>query len=567
MGYDIKIVGGTIVDGTGAPGYAGDVGISGGKVVALGDAPDDAAETIDATGKVVSPGFIDIHTHYDAQIIWDRMLTISPWHGVTTAVLGNCGFGVAPTKPEHRDMIAKTLEKVEGMSVKALEAGLGDWPFETFPEYMDAIEERGIAINVAAFVGHSPVRLYVMGEDASERAATSDEVAEMRDIVRDAMDAGAIGFATSESPNHVGYQGRPVPSRLAEFDEIETLAGALADTEGGIVQISAGGEIRFDHYEAVAKASGKNVQWTSLLTRKAHPGLHSELLARSAALLADGIPVYPQMSCRELNMEFDFMEPFPMERMPMFEPVSRADPETRREIYADPEFRQALVAEMGPEGSDWGPVVRLRAAWQDVEISACPGSPKLEDMRLDDAARARGTDPVSLALDLTLEFGREVRFRIPLANNLEEGVAELLRAPNTTIGLSDAGAHTSQLCDACFATHLLGHWVRDKGVLSIEQAVHKMTALAADIFGLKDRGRLAEGMPADVVVFDPETVGAGRLRRVNDLPNDEERLVSDAAGVEAVIVNGVVVRRLDVDALPPKGPMPGALLRNGAAPA
>ncbi len=207
MTYDIKITGGVIIDGTGGERYAGDVGITDGRITALGDAPEDAKRTIDAAGRMVSPGFIDIHTHYDAQIIWDRMLTISPWHGVTTVVMGNCGFGIAPTRPKDRDVIVYTLEKVEGMSVKALHAGLGDWPFETFPEYLDAIEERGTAINVAAFIGHSPVRLYVMGEDASKRAATPDEIERMRDIVAEALDAGALGFATSESPNHLGHMG------------------------------------------------------------------------------------------------------------------------------------------------------------------------------------------------------------------------------------------------------------------------------------------------------------------------------------------------------------------------
>src|SRR5215467_7345185 len=235
MEYDLKIAGGTIVDGTGAPGARGDVGIRGGRVVALGAAPGDAAQTLAADGLVVAPGFIDIHTHYDAQVLWDRMLTISPWHGVTTVVMGNCGFGVAPTRPAHRGLVLRTLEKVEGMSLECLEAGLGsDWPFETFPQYLDAVERRGTAINVGAMVGHTPVRLYVMGEEATERPATPDEVARMRAIVREAVAAGAIGFATSKSPTHVGYAGKPVPSRVAELDEIRTIAGALGELGRGV---------------------------------------------------------------------------------------------------------------------------------------------------------------------------------------------------------------------------------------------------------------------------------------------------------------------------------------------
>ncbi len=237
MDFDLKITGGTIIDGTGAPGYAGDVAIKNGKIAALGDVKGRAAETIDAKGRVVTPGFVDIHTHYDAQLLWDRMMTISPWHGVTTVVMGNCGFTVAPTRPEHRGLIMRTLEKVEGMSLEALEGGLGyDWPFETFEQYLDTIEQRGTAINCAAQIGHTAVRMYVMGEEATERAATADEIARMREIVKHAIQAGAVGFATSKAVTHVGYAGKPVASRKATLDEIKTLVGALREAGGGVVQ-------------------------------------------------------------------------------------------------------------------------------------------------------------------------------------------------------------------------------------------------------------------------------------------------------------------------------------------
>ena len=241
MAYDLKITGGTIVDGTNRPRFAGDVGIRDGKVVALGNAPEEAARTIDATGRIVAPGFVDIHTHYDAQIIWDQLVSCSPWHGVTTVVMGNCGFSVAPTRPMHRDLIMRTLENVEGMSVTALRAGLGEeWPFETFPEYLDAIESRGCAVNVASLIGHTATRLYVMGEDSVQRAATADEVAAQRRIVAEAIEAGALGFATSKAITHVGYDGHPVPSRLAEFDEVFDIVGALGDAGKGMVQITVG---------------------------------------------------------------------------------------------------------------------------------------------------------------------------------------------------------------------------------------------------------------------------------------------------------------------------------------
>ena len=254
--YDIKITGGTIVDGTGTPGYRGDVGIKDGVVTALGEVAGDASQTINASGKAVTPGFVDIHTHYDAQLIWDRMLTISPWHGVTTAVVGNCGFGIAPTRNSQQNLIIGTLEKVEGMSAAALTTGLGEkWPFETFPEYLDTIEKLGTAINIGVLVGHTPTRLYVMGEEATEREATSDEIEQMRKIVDEALDAGALGFATSKSPTHVGFKGKPVPSRAASYEEIDALASTLQN-RGAVMQATAGKELWFDEYAELTKKYG-----------------------------------------------------------------------------------------------------------------------------------------------------------------------------------------------------------------------------------------------------------------------------------------------------------------------
>jgi N-acyl-D-amino-acid deacylase len=254
MTYDLKITGGTIVDGTGKSGFSGDLGIKDGKVVALGKVDGPAAATIDATGKVVSPGFVDVHTHYDAQILWDRMLTISPWHGITTTVIGNCGFGVAPTKAIHRKLIMQTLEKVEGMSLDALHAGLGDdWPFETFPQYLDALEKRGSAINVAALFGHTPLRMYVMGEESTERAATADEIGAMKKLMREAMEAGAIGFGTSVSVSHNGYAGKPVPSRQATVDEMDALVSVMGDMKRGLMQITIGREFSTRHMAEVSR--------------------------------------------------------------------------------------------------------------------------------------------------------------------------------------------------------------------------------------------------------------------------------------------------------------------------
>jgi N-acyl-D-amino-acid deacylase len=562
---DLKITGGTIVDGTGSAGYPGDVAIADGRVVGLGPGAGgdtDAAATIDATGRIVSPGFVDIHTHYDAQVLWDRLMTVSPWHGVTTVVMGNCGFGVAPTRPEHRDLIIRTLEKVEGMSAAALRAGLGaEWPFESYPEYLDAVEARQPVINVASMIGHTPVRLNVMGEESTERAATPEEIARMRAIVAEAIEAGAVGFATSKSTTHVGYQGRPVPSRAAELDEIIAITGALGDAGRGIIQATMGSGLAFKEFAQIAETTGRPISWTALLAGAGGPGISDMLLTESIKLLDQGLPVHPQVSCRPLNFEFTMAEPFPFESMKLFAAISSApDLDTKVKIYSSDDFRSSFREKMA---SGRGGV--LGGSWDRSVVSWFPPDPSIEESNVATLAEARHLDPSDLVLELALESGLEARFRMAVLNYDEDEVERLLTDPHTMLGLSDAGAHASQLCDSCFSTHLLSRWVRERKALTIEQAVHKLTAEAADIFGITDRGRLGEGRPADVVVFDADTVGCSDLQRVNDQPAGADRLIAQAAGIDAVIVNGVPIRRDGVDTVDDSAALPGRLLRNGSA--
>ena len=555
--FDLLIRGGTVVDGTGAPARRADVAIRNGRIAAVGATSGTADRVLDADGAVVAPGFVDIHTHYDAQVFWDRMLSISPWHGVTSVVMGNCGFGVAPTRPAHRELVLLTLEKVEGMSLDALRAGIGaEWPFETFAQYLDAIERRGTAINVGALVGHTPVRLYVMGEEAMEREATADEVAAMRALVAEALRAGAIGFATSKSPTHVGWEGRPVPSRVAAWEEIAALAGCLAEA-GNVMQATLGPGLFLDKFAAIQERTGRPVSWTALLGGMLGPDGHRAVLERSAALQARGVRVIPQVSCRPLMLEFNLAAPFPLESMSVMKPAARADLAGKRVVYADPEFRRALRGKI-----DGGLLTR---AFHDIQITEHPPDASLAERRLADVAAERGVHPVDLMLDLSLASGLQTRFRLAVLNTDEAVVAELLRHPATMLGLSDAGAHASQLCDACAPTALLGKWMREKRVLSLEEAVRRLTAEPADVFGIRDRGRLAAGLAADVTVFDPATVGCGPLRRVYDFPAGADRLVSDATGVRAVVVNGVVIREDGRDAVDPEAPLPGRVLRGGRA--
>ena len=559
MKYDLKISGGTIVDGTNTPRYQGDIGIADGKIVALGDVPGDAKKIIDATGKIVCPGFIDNHTHYDAQVLWDQMMTISPWHGVTTVLLGNCGFGVAPVRKEDQDTIIRTLEGVEGMDADSLRVGLGsDWPFETFPEYMQTLEKIGVGINVGALIGHTPTRLYVMGDDATEREATPDEVKQMREIVREALKAGAIGFATSKAPTHVGAGGKPVPSRLASYkDEILEIVKVIGEEKQGIIQSTIGTDVLHDQFAEMSKVANCHVTWTALLQGVSlGGGDHNEQLARSAEINAQGARVFPQVSPRSLSFDMNMKAPFLFESMAAFKPVSAADVGGRKKIYADPIFRAEFKAEVLT-----GKSVVL-GGWHDTVISEYPIDPSLKERKLFDIAKSRGEDPVDTLLNMALESDLGLRIRSPIGNYDEVEVEKLLKDPNTVIGLSDGGAHASQLCDACYATYLLGYWVREKGAIELEHAIWMLTSRVAEVINIADRGRLEVGLAADVVVFDANTVGAGALQRVNDLPGGADRLISEASGIDAVVVNGVLLRANNIDQLnPARDKLPGKIIR------
>ena len=558
MAYDLKITGGTIVDGTQAPRFVGDVGIKDGKVVALGRAPDDAVRTIDATGKVVCPGFVDIHTHYDAQIIWDNLVSCSPWHGVTTVVMGNCGFSVAPTRPMHRDLIMRTLENVEGMSVAALRAGLGsEWPFETFPEYLDAIEERGCAVNVAALLGHTALRLYVMGEDAVRRDATPEEVDAQRDILREALAAGALGFATSKAVTHVGYDGHPVPSRLANPAEILAIAQALGEVPNAVMQATVGRGLSHKEFAEIAETTGRNVSWTALLSGTPKQDYREEL-RKAAEIQARGLGVYPQVAVQPVQFEMNWKAPFIYEALRCFEPVSKADLDGRKALYADPDWRATFKEKAGNGGI-------IGDRWARTTVSWFPLDTSLEGRNVQQLADERGQDPVDLMMDLALDADLDMRITQDVINYDPDDIQVLLSDPTTVIGLSDAGAHASQLCDAKYSTEFLSTFVRGRQAFTLEEGIHMLTQRPAQVFGITDRGTLEVGKPADVVVFDAGEVGHRDKRRVYDLPGGADRIISDAKGIEAVVVNGTVIREREVDQVAAGAGLPGRLLRNGHA--
>ncbi|MBV8162355.1 MAG: amidohydrolase family protein [Acidimicrobiia bacterium] len=538
-----------VVDGTGSPARRADVGIEGGRIVALGDVPANGATAVDLEGLVLAPGFIDIHTHYDAQVLWDRDLTPSCWHGVTTVVMGNCGFGIAPTRPEHRSTIARTLENVEGMSVDALEAGI-PWSFETFPEYLDAVAGDPTRLNVAAMIGHTPLRLYVLGDEATERPAKDDEVDRMRAIVAEALAAGALGFATSKSPTHAGAGGKPVPSRLAEIGEVYRIAEAVKEHGRGVMQITPGEGLFVDEFAEIARRTGVPVSWTALLTGIGPPGTAVNLLDMTAEA---GENVWPQIACRPLVMQITFEDPFAFSSIDAFKDVLELPRDKRADVYADPSWRER--ARSGAGGV-------FTTKWDKTTIAETDRHRALMGRPLTEIASERGVEPLDAAIDLALEEDLKTRFRVVLANDDEEEVGMLLRDERAVLGLSDAGAHASQLCDACFSTHLLSHWTRETGVLSLEQAVWRLTGQPAQIFGIGDRGAVKVGMAADLVAFDPDTVGTTDLERVWDLPARADRLIARSTGVEHVWVNGTAIRTGGQDVA---GARPGTLLRGGRA--
>jgi N-acyl-D-aspartate/D-glutamate deacylase len=544
---DIVIRGGTVVDGTGSPGRRADVGVEGGRIAAVEEGLHGDRE-LDASGQVVSPGFIDIHTHYDAQVFWDPRLTPSSFHGVTSVIAGNTGFSIAPITPDGVGLLARTLQHVEDMSFDTLSVGVPWDEFETFGQYMAAVGRRGTALNYGCYVGHTAVRLYVMGDDAYERAATDDEITRMQAVVAEAMDGGAIGFATSASPTHNGDHGRPVPSRVADLAEVRALLEPLRRAGRGVVALLPGGVIPHEEVFELQRAVGRPVTWTALLTVKGYP-YHTRVVEKNDEARAEGVEVWPQVSCRPLVFQMNMAEPFTLNTRPSFAALMDRPLDERVAAYRDPAWRARAQDEVS-QG--------LPFNWAQVSVAESASHPELADTPVLELAAQRGVSPLDVVLDLSLEDDLTTRFWSVLANDDPEGIAWLLPRDNVLLGLADSGAHVSQLCDACFATDLLGNWVRGKGVMPLERAIHKLTGEPAGVYGLADRGTVAVGKAADLCVFDPETVAPGPLRRLRDFPADGERLTADApVGMTHTLVNGVPIR---LDGAPCEAARPGVLL-------
>ena len=542
MAHDLVIRGGLIVDGTGAPGRAGDVAVSGGRIAEVGTVTTCGAEEIDAGGLVVAPGFIDPHTHYDAQLTWDPSASCTSWHGVTTIVTGNCGFTIAPCRPSDRLTLMKMLEYVEGMSLQAMQQGI-QWRFETFREYLDALDRLPLWVNVAPLIGHSAVRQFVMGDAAWEREATAEELERMGGEVRRAMGDGAIGFSSTTNMNHVGDRGRPVPSRLGTDGELEYLVAAMGATGRGIVELTVGGSRRdrvaeVERYAELARASGRPVTMVSVRHNPVRPDEHRQILARVEDAWRQGLRLHPQGTCSPLTSTFTLMNGFVFGRYKVWQRVLEAKPSEWRAIFADPAFREEFRQTVGRTALFSGDVAPLR-----IKRVVTPARQALTGRTVTEAARELGVDVIDFFFDLAVEDDFRTEFLAATMNTDAAAVAEIFTHPSAVLGLSDAGAHITMFSEAGQTSQLLGHWVRERKAISLEAAVRLITSAPAEIFGIPDRGRLVPGLAADITVFDPATIACHEEEIVNDMPDGGPRFISRASGIQWSFVNGRSVIR------------------------
>ncbi len=536
--HDLVIRGAEVADGSGAPLRMADVAVSDGRITEVGRVGGAAKQSVDGSGLVLSPGIVDVHTHYDAQLTWDSNATPSPALGVTTVVVGNCGFSIAPCPPECRDLIARNLAEVEGMSLTALRSGT-NWEFESFAEYLTLLKRKGVTPNVAAFIGHSAVRTMVMGDEASARAANDDEVAAMRDLVAGGMDAGAVGFSTSTSINHYGDGGVPMPSRLAEESELRSLVGVLGEKKRGVFQLTVGPSMTSEVMESIAADNNCPVFQTAALHNEAFPERAHMMVSDSADAQARGNQLWAQVSCQPLSMDFALTAAFPMQSLDSWRPLIDADNESFERQIRDAEFRKRFRHDLDvPQKGklffgDWSKV--------EVAMTVRPENRALEGMSIDKLAERQGKDPIDVFFDLSAEEGLETVYTAGLMNSDEDEVEKLMRQPGSLISLSDGGAHLRYLCDAGYGLHLLGHWVRERGSFDWPDAIRRLTSLPAELYRLPGRGRIVPGAHADLLLFDAATVARGPLRRAFDLPGGESRLTRDPVGVHGVWVNGAHV--------------------------
>ncbi len=558
MQYDLVIRGGTIVDGSGMPRFVADVGVANGRIATIGRIREPAREVIDAEGQIVSPGFVDGHTHYDAQVWWDPLATSSCYHGVTSVVMGNCGFTLAPVRNGREDLVLANLERAEDIPAQAMKAGI-DFRWETFPEYLDALDAAPKGINFANYIGHSALRTFVMGERAFTDEATEDDLRLMRQAVAEAVGAGAIGFSTSRSANHTCSDGRPVASVQARWEEVQAIVGAMGELNAGVFELAGEGQrqepekLRDYHIRLrdLAVASGRPVTWGTFDYASA-PDNWRRYLALLDETAAAGGRMFAQVHSRMVYVVLSFETRMPFNHLPAWREFRDLPLDQKKKSLEDPATRARLVsaakALSGPKKPDYDRMLIMRTAEAPYPAVSA-------------VAEERGVHPVDVIVDEALTHDLK-QFFLGVANNEnDEHNLEMMRHPRSVVTFSDSGAHVSLIADSSLQTHVFSHWVRRKQALTLEEAVRMLTFETASCWGIRERGLLREGYWADLLVFDADAIAPEMPEVAYDLPSGARRLRQTAAGIHATVVNGEVLLRDGEHT----GALPGRLLRGPLA--
>jgi N-acyl-D-aspartate/D-glutamate deacylase len=560
---DTVLRGGLVIDGSGSAARRADVGMRDGRIAAIGEIDEEARETIDVEGKVVSPGFVDVHTHYDAQAFWDPALSPSCFHGVTTVMGGNCGFSVAPLTDESGPYLMRMLSRVEGMPLASLEEGV-PWNWRSFGEYLDALEGK-LALNAGFLVGHSAIRRAVMGEASVERAANASEIEAMQDLLAESLEAGGMGFSSTLAPTHNDLEGKPVPSRWAERDEIVALCSTVREHPGTTLEFIPAIGVFSDEDMALmtdmSLAANRPLNWNVLVIQSFNePGWRAQLAASDYAE-ERGARVIALTPSQVMIIRLNFRSGFVLDSLPEWAPVIALPHDEKLKALADPAVRKRLDERAN---SDDAGVMRAIAVWENMLIAETfePEHAKYEGRMIGDVAKELGKEPFDALLDLAISEDLKTSFS-PMIPGDDDASWQMRKEawtdPRTIVGASDAGAHLDMINTFAYSTALLGPAVRERSLLTLEEAIHQLTDVPARHYGIRERGRLAIGWHADVTVFDPDDVGLGELYARNDLPQDEMRLYADAFGIERVFVNGTeIVRDGELT-----GAHPGAIIRSG----
>ncbi|HTT77220.1 MAG TPA: amidohydrolase family protein [Candidatus Binataceae bacterium] len=557
MSYDLLIRDARICDGSGAPIYSGSIAVEAGRIAAVGDISGTARREISADGLIAAPGFIDIHTHYDAQISWDPLLTCSSWHGVTSVLMGNCGVGVAPVRPREQSAMAWDLVNVEALPHDVLMNGVS-WEWETFPEYMATIERHGVALNTGFLVPLSALRFYVIGDEAAERAATAEETARMAALFRDAMHAGAYGFSLSLAPQHIGFQGRPLASRMASREELGALCRVMRELGRGLIEIlpsRAASADGLDLLVFLAEQSQRPVTFLAILDLPGTPlKTHQDTIDRLKPLLARGLKIIPQVTPRPIQQYYTLRDPFIFAALDSWKPVFNRSAEDQKAQFRSDAFRQAFKDEMKHDRK-----AVFRGRWDRVCVVRAEKehNQRFLNKSIEEIATMLHKSPEDAILDLGLDEDLAMGITMSVINVNKDIVEQILRMPNTLVGLSDAGAHVAQHCDAGLPSYLLAEWVRERGTLTLENGVRRLSSEIADFMDLSSKGRIEPGKDADLVIFDPDRIKALPPEWVNDLPGKQPRLIERSDGIEYTIVGGDVLFAHNEY----QGGMPGKVLR------